>query len=92
VRAAEAARCELWELPLDAYRAVSPRFEADVLRAVTPRGAVDARDTPGGTAPGRVAEALAAARAAVKVERAWVEQVVAAQAEAERRLLAAAPG
>ncbi|MDR7495596.1 MAG: argininosuccinate lyase [Armatimonadota bacterium] len=92
VRAAEAADCELWELPLEAYRAVSPRFEADVLQAVTPRGAVDARDTPGGTAPGRVAEATAEARATVTVERAWVEQAAAAQAEAERRLLEAAPG
>jgi argininosuccinate lyase len=92
VRAAEAAGCELWELPLDEYRRISDAFGADVLQAVRPEGAVASRDVPGGTAPARVDEALASARAALAVERAWVEQVTGAQAEAEARLLAAAPG
>ncbi len=91
VLAAEAARCDLWELPLEAYRNVSPRFEADVLQAVTPEGAVGARDVPGGTAPGRVAQALEAARATAVIQRAWLEQVRVDQQAAEARLLEAVP-
>ncbi|MGH2403984.1 MAG: argininosuccinate lyase, partial [bacterium] len=56
VLAAESAGRELWELPLEVYRSVSPIFEADVLDAVTPAGAIAAKDVPGGTAPNRVAE------------------------------------
>ncbi|MDR7486516.1 MAG: argininosuccinate lyase [Armatimonadota bacterium] len=92
VQAAEAARCELWELPLEAYRRISPLFEADVLEAATPDGAVAAKDVPGGTAPGRVREAIAGARAALAVQRAWLDQVAADQRAAEARLLGAAPG
>jgi argininosuccinate lyase len=91
VREAEAAGCELWELPIDAYHRASPLFEPDVLQAVTLRGAVAVRDVAGGTAPGRVAQALAAARSAVKVHLAWVEQAAAHQRAAEQRLLDAAP-
>jgi argininosuccinate lyase len=92
VRAAEAAGCELWELPVATYQGISRHFEADVLEAVTPQGAVAAKDTPGGTAPGQVARALAAARSAVAVQRAWVQQMDAGQRAAEARLLGAAPG
>jgi argininosuccinate lyase len=92
VRAAEAAGCELWELPLDEYRHISAAFGEDVLLVARPEGAVASRDVPGGTAPARVAEALASARAALAVERAWLEQVTGVQADAEARLLAAAPG
>ena len=91
VRDAEAAGCELWELPLEAFRRLSPKFDADVLRAATPEGAVAAKDVPGGTAPGRVAEALDAARAAAAVQRAWLDQVESDRRGAEARLLESAP-
>jgi argininosuccinate lyase len=91
VLAAEAAGCELWELPLEAYRKIAPELDAGVLQAATPEGAVAAKDVPGGTAPGRVANALEAAASALVPQRAWVEQVQADQAAAEARLLAAAP-
>ncbi len=91
VLAAEAAGRELWELPLDTYQKVSPHFDSDVLRTVTPEGAVAAKDVPGGTAPGRVAQALEAARAAVVIQRAWLDQVGAEQQAAEARLLEAVP-
>jgi argininosuccinate lyase len=91
VRAAEEAGRELWELPLEVYRRVSPQFEADVLQAVTPEGAVAARDVSGGTAPARVRQALEAARGTIVVQRAWLEQVRADQEAAEARLLEAAP-
>ncbi len=88
VLAAEAAGCELWELPLDAYRTISPHFEADVLQAATVEGAVAAKDVVGGTAPRRVADALEAAASALTVQRAWLDQVRADQEAAEARLLA----
>jgi argininosuccinate lyase len=91
VRAAEAARCELWELPLEAYRKISPKFDADILRAVTAEGAVAAKDVPGGTAPDRVRDALRDAQAALTVQQAWVHQARADQAAAETRLLRSAP-
>lgn len=91
VREAEAANCELWELPLEMYRRVSPRFDADVIKVVTAEGAISAKDVPGGTAPGRVAQAQEAARAAVAVQRAWLEQVTTDQKAAEARLLESAP-
>ncbi len=92
VLAAEAAGCELWELSLDAYRQISPHFDADVMKAVTPEGAVAAKDVPGGTAPGRVQEALAAARASLAVQKAWGDQVAADHLAAEARLLAVVLG
>jgi len=91
VLAAEAAGCELWELPLAAYKQIAPEFNSDVLQAATPSGAVAAKDVPGGTAPGRVADALEAAQAAIVAQRAWVEQAMAGRVTAEARLLAAAP-
>lgn len=91
VREAEAAGCELWDLPLETFRRISPRFDADVLPAITPDGAVAAKDVPGGTAPGRVAEAVEAARAAVVVQRAWLDQSEDDRRRAEARLLESAP-
>jgi len=88
VLAAEAAGCELWDLPLDAYRRVAPQFDQDVLQLVTPEGAVAAKDVPGGTAPRRVAEALTAAGAACAVIRAWCETADADHLATETRLLA----
>jgi argininosuccinate lyase len=92
VRVAEGAGRELWELPLEAYRRISPQFGADITDAVMPRGAVAAKDVAGGTAPSRVAEALAGARAETVVQLAWLDQAEAAQRTAEEALLRAAPG
>jgi len=91
VLAAEAAGCELWELPLDAYRRVSSQFDPDVIQAVTPEGAVAAKDVPGGTAPRRVGEAMGAARAECAVTRAWCDTADADHLASETRLLAAVP-
>ena len=53
---------ELHELPLDVYKQHSDLFERDVL-AIDLAASVTARDVPGGTAPRRVREALAEAKA-----------------------------
>ncbi|MSQ07932.1 MAG: argininosuccinate lyase [Dehalococcoidia bacterium] len=45
------------ELSLKDYQKASPKFAKDVMK-ITVDSAVAARDTPGGTAPGRVREAL----------------------------------
>jgi len=49
------------ELTLDEYRRFSPQFQEDVL-SLDVRSSIDARDVPGGTASGRVAEALKEAK------------------------------
>lgn len=92
VRAAEDVGCELWQLPVETYRRISPLFDRDILDAATPAGAVAAKDVPGGTADGRVRQSLIAARAALAVQRAWHEQVEGTRRAAEARLLAVAPG
>lgn len=92
VRAAEIAGCELWELPMEGYRRISPEFDDGVLDAVTPEGAVASKDVPGGTAPARVLQAMESARAALGVQRCWLIQVRAAQQVAIACLLSAAPG
>ncbi len=50
-------------LSLDEFRRFSDAFDDDIRRAVTVEASVAARTSEGGTAPARVAEALAAARA-----------------------------
>jgi len=50
---------------------VSPRLTPDVREALTVEGALAARSAPGGTAPARVAEQLAALRAEVERQAAW---------------------
>ena len=47
----------LQELPLDDYRRFSQHFDSGVYE-ITATASASARDIPGGTAPGRVAEAL----------------------------------
>jgi len=59
------------ELSLNEYKEFSPRFGEDVYE-ITVASAIAARDTVGGTAPGRVEQALAAAKKVVgspKAER-----------------------
>ena len=64
VAAAEDAGKALDELSLDELRAVDPRIGEAVLGRLSVEAAVAARRSAGGTAPDRVAEAIAAVRAA----------------------------
>jgi len=74
VRACEARGCDLADLSLDELREASDLFGADAV-GLRAEDAVAARDIPGGTAPSRVAAALAEARA----------RAGAAEAETTRR-------
>jgi argininosuccinate lyase len=64
VAAAEAQGKPLGELSLADLRAVDPRIGEEAMGRLSVEAAVDARRSAGGTAPDRVAEAIAAARAA----------------------------
>src|SRR5207237_143876 len=61
VRKAEEKGCELSDLSLDELRQCSPLFDEDA-RSITVQSSVASRDVAGGTAPGRVREAIDAAR------------------------------
>jgi argininosuccinate lyase len=65
VRRAEERGVELWELELAELRACCPLADEDLLRALDPEASVRAHASPGGPAPERVAEQLAAARGAL---------------------------
>ena len=65
VRAAESRGVDLARLPADELAAYSPLIGADVHDVLTLEGSVASRAHPGGTAPRRVREAAAAARAAI---------------------------
>jgi argininosuccinate lyase len=65
VRHAEAKGCDLSALALDELKRFSPLVTEDVYPWLTLEGSVASRDHPGGTAPRRVREAAAAARAAL---------------------------
>ena len=64
VAAAERAGKALDELGLAEFQAIDPRIGADALPRLSVEASVHARTSAGGTAPIRVAEAIAAARAA----------------------------
>ncbi len=63
VKAAEEAGCDLAALPPDVAAAIDPRLDADALARLTVEASVASRISHGGTAPVRVREAIAAARA-----------------------------
>jgi argininosuccinate lyase len=65
VRHAEAKGCDLGEIALAELQQFSPLVGDDVYSSLTLEGSVASRDHPGGTAPRRVREAAAAARAAL---------------------------
>jgi len=65
VAAAEAAGKALDELSVEQLKAIDPRLDARVLPHLSVEASVAARTSAGGTAPVRVAEAIAAARAAI---------------------------
>ncbi len=59
VRHAEAQKKELWELKLEEIRGFAPQADADLFDWLKIENSVARRTSPGGTAPERVAEALA---------------------------------
>ena len=63
VRAAEAAGCDLADLPLAELQAFSPVIAEDAYAVLTLEGSLAARDHLGGTAPSQVRAAIARARA-----------------------------
>jgi argininosuccinate lyase len=63
VRLAEGKGCGLAELGLEEMRGLEPRLDAGVLEVLSVEGSVARRTSHGGTAPVRVREAIAAARA-----------------------------
>ncbi len=66
--------CPLWELPLDVYTKITPLAGPDILDAVRPLAAVEAKRVPGGTAKAAVQAQLADAHRQVATRRAWAEQ------------------
>ncbi len=62
VRAAEAAGCDLADLPLKTLKRFSFAIGADVRRSLTLEGSVASRNHIGGTAPAQVKAAIARAR------------------------------
>ena len=55
-------RCELNDLSLDEFKSFSPLIDDDVLDSLSLEATLATKSQIGGTAPGRVAEALASAR------------------------------
>ena len=68
VKAAESAGVLLADLPLAAAQAIDARLDAAMLGRLTVAASVAGRNSFGGTAPVRVREAIAAARAALASE------------------------
>ena len=54
--------CELQDLPLADLQSLSPAFNVDFYDALKLESVLAIHDVPGGTAPGRVREAINAAR------------------------------
>ncbi|MBI2972553.1 MAG: hypothetical protein HYY39_02040, partial [Armatimonadetes bacterium] len=77
---------QLWDLPLDVYRSISPLFEHDVLQAVTLEEAVEAKRTPGGTGRNSVDIQLESARNSIAAIRAWVREAESAMSRVESLL------
>jgi len=71
VQVCEARGIELWDLSDDDLAAVSPHLTPAVREVLTVEGSLASRSAVGGTAPVRVAEQLAAARARAAQLRAW---------------------
>jgi len=68
VRLAEARGCALDALPIADLCAIDPRIDERVFGALSVDASVAARASAGGTAPGRVLEAAARARAALGMD------------------------
>jgi len=68
----------LGALPVEAYRAAHPAFDADVLEAVGLEAAVENKRLPGGTARDAVADQFRALRKALSDVAAWQRHAAAA--------------
>jgi argininosuccinate lyase len=66
VKAAEERGCGLAELPLDALQQIDPRIGEKVYEVLSVDASVRSRTSYGGTAPERVREQIAAARASLR--------------------------
>jgi argininosuccinate lyase len=71
VRTCERRGIELWDLDDADLTAISRHLTPDVREVLTVEGSLGSRDGRGGTAPARVREQLAQARAATAAARAW---------------------
>jgi len=69
VRVAEERGCGLADLPLDVLIAIDGRINDGIYDVLSVDASVASRTSHGGTAPVRVSEAIAAARAAIGIER-----------------------
>jgi argininosuccinate lyase len=68
VRLAEEKGCGLEDLSLDEMRAIEPGITAEAMAVLSVDSSVNSRTSLGGTAPARVREAVAAARARLREE------------------------
>jgi argininosuccinate lyase len=59
-------QCELQELSLEALQSLNPVFDQDFYGCLTLESVLSVHDVPGGTAPARVQQALAAAEQRIK--------------------------
>src|SRR5258705_4150730 len=66
--------CELGDVSDEDLQKVSPHLTPDVRSVLSVPGAIAARDTVGGTAPGRVADQLAVLRRDVAAAAAWATE------------------
>jgi argininosuccinate lyase len=69
VRAATSRGCPLRELPIDAYRGISPIFENDVYEVLDFRRAVEQKAVTGGTAKRALQTQIARAQALLELKR-----------------------
>lgn len=72
VQEAIARGSQLWELPFEVYAQITPLFGRDILEAVRPVAAVEAKRAPGGTAKAAVEGQLDHARRRLDALRGWV--------------------
>lgn len=63
VKLAEERATQLWDLPLDDLKAIDSRIDASVFDVLSPEASVRSRTSYGGTAPDRVREQIALAKA-----------------------------
>jgi argininosuccinate lyase len=74
VRECETRGIELWDLGDDDFTRISEHLTPEVRSVLSVEGSLASRDAVGGTAPARVTEQLAAARARLASARAWTDR------------------
>ena len=94
VRYAERQGKALTDLEPEEWSSLLPGLDAPAIEhlraAVTPEGAVAAKDVPGGTAPGRVQAAMEQAAREVGLLRQWVAAAAAAEQRVREEIRASA--